>query len=167
MANEGFVTKIDKRNTKFGDYYDVYVGSKKLGVGKFPPKGISEGDYVRFEVEMNGQYENLKRGTLEKIPAPAGVAAPAPPKPSSITMDRQDVISRQAALNTAIQFMQLLQAEGAIPAGAKSLKADEKADKIEAVLWHYTQKFFAASTGTTYEVLEIMNEAEAENWNEE
>lgn len=164
---EGYITKIDKRATKFGDYYDIYVGNDKLGAGKFPPKGINVGDFVKYEVEMNGQYKNLKRGTLEKVDPPAGVAPPTPPKPSSISLDRQDVISRQAALNTAIQFLQVLQAEGAIPSGAKSLKADEKADKIEAVLWHYVQKFYAASTMTEYEVPESLVEGVAEDWNEE
>lgn len=164
---QGFVTKIDARNTKFGTYYDVYVDNKNLGGGKFPPKGISEGDFVEYEMEKNARgYEQIKAGTLRKTDAPAGVKAPAAPAPSAISMDKQDVISRQAALNSALSFLSTLVAAGAIPEG-KTLTPAKKADKLEAILMNYTAKFFNLSTGAVYDLPEEDIAEAAANWDEQ
>lgn len=163
---EGFITKIDARNTKFGTYYDVYVDNKNLGGGKIPPKGFEPGDFVTFEIEKNSKgYETIKAGTLSKSSAPQGVKAPTPPAPSSITMDKQDVISRQAALNSALNFVEILGTHGAIPEG-KTLAAAKKADKLEAILMNYVHKFYLINTGTPYELPEEV-EADTTSWDEQ
>lgn len=165
---EGFITKIDARNTKFGVYHDVYIDNKNMGGGKFPPKGFEAGDYVSFEVEKNSKgYETIKAGSLSKLATPQGVKAPAPPTPSGISMATQDVISRQAALNSALQFVEILAANGAIPEG-KSLAAAKKADKIEAILMSYVSKFYLYNTGTAYELPEEVVAGEAPgSWDEQ
>jgi hypothetical protein len=166
--SEGFIQKIDARDTKFGKYYDIYIDGKKLSAGKFPPKGVSAGDYVRYEIETNERgYEALKSGSMEKIEKPAGIEAPKPPKASTITIDRQDVISRQSALNSAIDFLTLLQAADALPAGAKNLTPDKKADKIEAILMEYVQRFYYLNTMTPYEIPEAMVDQVAAGWDEQ
>ena len=166
--SEGFITKIEERDTKFGKYYDLHVGSEKLGMGKFPPKGMAVGDYVRYEVETTDKgYKNLKNGSLEKLEKPAGVEPPKPPKASTIGLDRQDVISRQAALNSALQFLEVLTANDALPAGAKNLSPDKKADKIEAILMEYVQRFYLLSTASPYEVPETAAGEAASVWDEQ
>lgn len=165
--SQGFVTKIDARSTKYGTYYDVYVDNKNLGGSKFPPKGVAEGDYVEYEMEKNARgYEQIRAGTLHKVEAPAGVKAPAAPAPSAIAMDRQDVISRQAALNSAIAFVSALVAAGAIPEG-KTLTPAKKADKLEAILMNYTSRFFHLSTGAEYTIPEDELAQVAGNWDEQ
>lgn len=162
--NQGYVTDIKESDGRFGKSYQLYVDGKNLGFSKFPYKGVAVGDFVSYETEQKGQYLNLKAGSLSKINPPAGVA---PPQRSAITMDRQDVISRQAALNTAIQFVELLRAAEALPAGAKNLAADKKADKIEAILMHYVKKFHLYSTGVAYEVTEEAAESGVQSWDEQ
>lgn len=164
---QGFVTKIDARNTKFGTYYDIYVDNNNLGGGKFPPKGVSEGDFVEYEMEKNARgYDQIKAGTLRKAEAPAGVKAPAAPTPSSISMDKQDVISRQSALNSALSFLSTLVAAGGIPEG-KTLTPAKKAEKLEAILLSYTARFFHMSTGAEYDLPEDDMANAAATWDEQ
>lgn len=163
---EGFVTKIDARDTNWGTYYDVYVDNKNLGGGKFPPKGIEVGDYVEFEVQKNNRgYDQIKPGSLRKLSKPAGVSAPAPAKPSGITLDRQDVISRQAALNSALQFVTFLASQEALPLPKSKAK---QADMLESVVWEYTRNFYKQNTGATYEGFDVdPGPEEAVQWDEQ
>jgi hypothetical protein len=164
---QGFVTKIDVRQTKFGAYHDVYVDNKNLGGSKFPPKGIAQGDYVQYEIETNAKgYEQIKAGSLQKVAAPAGVAAPAAPTPSAISLDRQDVISRQAALNSALAFVDILVKAEAIPDG-KTLTPAKKADKLKAILLGYAAEFFHLSTGAEYDIPDEVVGEVAGNWDEQ
>jgi hypothetical protein len=167
---QGYVTKIDQRQTKFGVYHDVYVDNKNLGGSKFPPKGIAAGDYVEYEIETNAKgYENIKAGSLNKVAAPAGVMPPAPPTPvapSSIGMATQDVISRQAALNSAIGFLDILERAGALPDG-KTLTPAKKADKYKAILLGYVSEFFHLNTGSEYDIPEEVVGEVAANWDEQ
>lgn len=163
---QGYITDIKESDGRFGKSYQLYVDNKSLGFMKFPPKGIGVGDFVEYETEKKGQYENLKPGTLSKIDPPAGMKAPIRPAPSTITMDKQDVISRQAALNSALSFVQILQAAGAIPEG-KTLSADKKADKIEAILNSYVKRFYELNTGSEYTIPDISTEDAAKSWDEQ
>lgn len=165
--SEGFITKIDSRKTQWGTYFDVYIDGKNMGGGKFPPKGVAEGDYVTYEAEKNSKgYDTIKAGSLAKAAQPAGVAAPVKPAPSTITMDKQDVISRQAALNSALAFMEILQAADAIPAG-KTLSADKKADKYKAILLNYVAEFYKINTGSDYVLPEDTVGEVAGKWDEQ
>lgn len=163
---QGFISDIKQSQGRFGPSYQIFIDGKNLGFLKFEPKGMAVGDYVEFEEEQKGQYTNIRNGTLRKAQAPQGVAAPTPKAASVITMDRQDVISRQAALNSALSFVNLLHGSGALPEG-KSLTAAKKADKIEAILIEYMQKFHLWSTGAPYEMPEESVGAAAQNWDEQ
>lgn len=143
---QGYITGIKEKDTKFGKMYDIVIDGTTYGAGKFPPKGYAAGDYVSFEATQKGQYWNLTPGSLSKTNAPAGVAAPPKMEASRITRDKQDVISRQSALNSALQHVSNLIAAGAIPAGAAA-KGPKMADKIDAITASYVEKFYEQSTG--------------------
>lgn len=169
---QGFIQFLDSRETRFGKMYDIKVNGTKYGLGKFPPKGVSQGDYVSFTAEQKGQYWNVKTGTLSKLEKPAAVEAPKVVGGSSYNSfdNRQTVISKQAALNTSLTFVKLLQDAGALPIPAKVAK-DKQADLIEQIVMEYAGKFYNFSTGETLEVpsgdaLDLEAVEEAGNWQE-
>lgn len=169
---QGFVTAINEKQTQFGPMYDIVVGGTKYGVGKFAPKGIAQGDYVQFDGVQKGQYWNVAPGSLSKKEKPAGVsAAPAPTSGGGGGYDkRQETISKQAALNSALNFVTLLQAADALPV-AKSAKTDKRADLVKQVVLEYTAEFYHMATGETYdlpdmEAVDLAKVEEAGNWQE-
>ena len=173
MSNEiqGFIQFLDARETSFGTMYDIKVNGTKYGLGKFKPKGIAQGDYVSFTAEQKGKYWNVKSGSLSKLDKPAAVEAPKASGNSYNSFDnRQTIISKQAALNTSLTFVKLLQDAGALPMPAKVAK-DKQADLIEQIVMEYAGKFYHFSTGETLEVpsgdaLDLATVEEAGNWQE-
>lgn len=149
---QAFLTKIETRQTKVGPMYDLlFSNGDKIGAGKFAPKGVAEGDYVKYEYTMNGNFKNLAAGSLSKIDKPAGVAAPAPRSSGSSGNfdERQDTISKQAALNSAIALATLAQSAEALPLGAKTLAPAKRLDALLAVINEFTAKFYHQATGKT------------------
>lgn len=166
---QGYIDFLDERQTSFGTMYDIKVNGTKYGAGKFKPKGVAKGDYVKFTAEQRGQYWNVK-GAIQKLDKPAGVAAPARSSGSVGGDDRQVVISKQAALNTSLAFVEVLTAHGAVPMPAK-IAQDKKADLLERIVFDYAAKFYKFSTGNDLEIpdgaaedLALVEEAGA--WNE-
>lgn len=170
----GVIQEIRKKQVAGGkNAYDIVVAGKAYGNGLYPPKA-SEGDYVKFEVDNSRGYDNVARGTLKvnrnKPPAEAvaEAEATAPQKNSAgASFDaRQDVISRQAAANTAVAFM-------AVAAQADALglpKTDTKGQRIaalEAMLQKYTEQFYEANTGVKFKSIAPNAPAEAEEEQEE
>lgn len=154
---QAFLTKIDQRQTKVGIMYDLlFSNGDKIGAGKFLPKGATEGEYYQYEYSMNGNFKNLTSGSLSKLDKPAGVTPPAP-RPtggSSGNFDeRQDIISKQAALNSALSFVSLLVAADALPV-AKTIKTDKKTDAIASIVNEYTTRFYHQATGKTFVIPE-------------
>lgn len=133
--------------------YDLVVGGQKYGAGLFAPK-CKVGDYVTFtRGERNGFAEVAAR-TLRVGKAPPGETA-APPVSRSAngtpSFDKkQDAISRQAASNTAIAFMQLLAAQEALPVPASKSKGDKQA-ALETLLQGYEKRFYEANTGQVWQ----------------
>lgn len=165
---QGYITDIKHdANGRFGPSWQLYIDGKSLGFLKFAPNGFQVGDFVEYQTKDNGKgYQNLVPGSMNKVSAPAGSAAPAPKAASVITMDRQDVISRQAALNSSLAFVSLLEKAGALPEG-KTLTASKKVDKMEAIVVEYMQKFHQWSTGAPYEMPEAAVEGAVQNWDEQ
>jgi hypothetical protein len=153
--------------------YDFVIDGKKYGAGKFPPKGFAAGDYVNYEGVQKGNFLNLAPGSMSKATPPAGVAAPkaAPASPGGGGWDeRQAVISRQAALNTALTFLNLLASQDALPMPTKAAK-DKKADLFQEMLYEYAAQFHKLSTGVDMEFPEasakdLSSSEEDENWQE-
>lgn len=169
---QGRIQFLDARETSVGTMYDIKVDGVKYGVGKFAPKGVAAGDYVRFTAEQRGRYWNVKSGTLSKIDAPAGVPAPAASGGSSGGSydNRQTIISKQAALNTSMAFVKILADADALPMPAK-VAAAKKADLIEQIMFEYASKFYHFSTGETLDVPDAAAQnlaavEEAGNWEE-
>lgn len=151
----GYLNKIDERVTKFGSYYALVIDGKKYDTGsKFPPKGVQVGDYIAVELTTNDRgYETIVQGSLSKADAPAGVTPAAAAQAAAVGDTRQETISKQAALNSALSMAQLLVTGGAVPVGAKATPA-QLADKLEAIVLSYTAKFYRMSTGQEYELPE-------------
>lgn len=170
----GTVNEIKSRETRAGTFYDVVVDGKAYGVGKYAPRGIQQGDVVTFEYEtrQNGQYTNynVKSRTLRKVDEGSGASAPTvrnggnssasgsastgvqPARSKYEPFDeRQEIISKQAALNSALAFGNL-----AIEAGAilvpKSAKDNEKLALVQNWVFTEAAKFFNATTGRTWDI---------------
>ena len=145
----GYIKYIDERETSVGTMYDVNIDGTKIGVGKFAPKGFSVGDYVTATFTEKGKYKNLDRNGLVKATAPADGG----PKPTSgISYNagaandlRQDTISKQAASNTAIAWINVLVTVDALPV-VKASK-DKKADLMDELRRKYTAEFYHLATG--------------------
>ena len=133
MSNKisGTIERIDSRNIngKNGPFtvYDYHIDGTKYGGGSFKAKGINEGDFVEFVVEMNGNFANIAKNTLRKLAggAPTAPATDAPQKPAAVPYNGKTVaqkadekdqrISRQSAFNTAAAFLKIAQEAGALP----------------------------------------------------
>ena len=122
-----------KRNKSMEQIQGVveYVGQKKAwsikvsgeyyGCG-FDKPACNEGDQVQFILEQNGQWKNVKKGTLEVIgTATQKAAAPTVTKGSSFQWDdRQKLICWQSARSSAIETVTKLVELGALKLGAKA-----------------------------------------------
>lgn len=154
----GVVQEIKARPVAGGKVaYGVFVGGQEYGAGLYAPK-CAVGDYVKFELDEARGYKNIGRGTLKvsknKPPAEAvaAAAATAPVKNSQggSVDTRQDTISRQAAMNTAISFMTLLHAADALGLPAATAKKGSRQEAMEAMLAKYTQEFYEGNTGVKW-----------------
>lgn len=170
---QAYITNIHTKETTYGKMYDFeFSDGNKVGAGKFMPKGFAIGDYVNYEYDQKGNYKNLRSGSLSKLAKPAGVAAPAPSAGKQYVSNdkRQETISKQAALNSALAYVTLLHNSGALPIPA-SAKTDKKADLVLELVNEFTCKFYKQSTGEdlNLEASEAGGIAEAEadtNWQE-
>lgn len=170
---QAFLQKIDEKDTRAGKMYDlVFSDGNKIGAGKFLPRNLDIGGYYNYEFTQNGNFKNLTAGSLSKIAAPAGVTPPPLKTTASGTTggfdNRQEVISKQAALNSALAFATLLQAADALPVPAAKAK---KADAIEALVMDYTAKYYKLATGNDYPVpdmpaRDLAKVEEATDWSE-
>lgn len=155
----GIVSEIKAKPTKFGDMYDVIINGTAYGHGKFPPRGIKAGDFVTFEYDtkINGQWtnHNILSKTLRKEddPAPEAVdAAKAETRTVLATVDkRQETISKQANLNSAIALVTQQIAVGGIkfPANAK---APDIYKAVEGLVLDQAAKFYNLTTGETWDI---------------
>lgn len=157
----GVIQAIIARETRAGVFYDVQVNGKKYGHGKFPPRDVKEGDFVTFEVDVkqNGQYTNydIKRGTLRKDDGSAekpraervvgeAYSTGAPIKREYVPFDeRQQIISTQAAVNTALEFCSLCAAQGVLPS-LGTAKAADKLSLMRQWVLDEASRFYKLST---------------------
>lgn len=159
----GVIQAIIARETRAGVFYDVQVNGKKYGHGKFPPRDVKEGDFVTFEVDVkqNGQYTNydIKRGTLRRDDGSAEKIAQAESyKPAAPRMEgggkreyvpfdeRQQIISTQAAVNTALEFCSLCASQSVLPA-LGTAKAADKLSLMRQWVLDEAGRFYKVSTG--------------------
>lgn len=133
----GTVEQIKTKQTRVGDMFDVVINGRPYGNGKYPPRGVKPGDTVTFEYEVkeNGQYTNYNIvAKTMRVDGSAGTSASSSPAPSAspasavrtsvVTPDRrQEVISKQSAMNTALTMIGLQLTHGAIKLPAKPADA--------------------------------------------
>ncbi len=135
--------------------YDIVVAGQKYGAGLYAPK-CKVGDYVKFELDDSRGYKNVGRNTLKvstnKAP-PEALAEAAATTIKSTTGNsfdvRQDTISRQSAMNSAIAFMTILASTDSLGLPAANAKG-KKAETLETVLAKYTQEFYERNTGSKW-----------------
>lgn len=114
----GVVQDIRSRTTSYGEMYDVVVDGNSYGNGKYSPRGITTGDTVEFDVEIKGNFKNIAPRSLRKVDpsrVPQQSAQSIEQKVRSMPpsdAQKQQIISRQAALNTAVAHVSaMLRAE--------------------------------------------------------
>lgn len=145
----GVIQAIETRDVSGGKKaYSIRVGGEAYGAGLYAPKA-KEGDYVTFNLDESRGYKNVERGSLKVGKAPAGAAA-APAASTYVAPKggfdaRQDAISRQAASNTAISFMELLFKAEALPLGKT-----KRQEAMETLLHKYEQEFYERNTGVAW-----------------
>lgn len=133
----GEVQSIEARAVPgYGTFYDIVVDGVKYGNGKFAPRDVAQGDMVTFEYDtvQKGRYtnHNIRARTLRKVDG--GAARSAPPQSSGGQQtsaatsayaapqrskyepfdERQEIISKQSAINSALSLANLAVASGAV-----------------------------------------------------
>lgn len=127
----GTLERIFTKEGQFGPQVSYKVNGEWYGGGKYPQRDVAEGDVVQVTYEVNPRgYKNLvKHGGLIKqaglglAAAPvAAVHRPAAYPSGGFYDNRQDTISKQAAFNTALTYLDLQIKLGGIkfPANAKA-----------------------------------------------
>ena len=135
----GVIQKIDAKRVGAQQKlaYNIQVGGQWYGCGFFRPKA-EEGDFVTFTAVQNG---TLKVG---KAPAPDTVKQTVRSAVGALD-SRQDTISRQAAANTAIEWVRFLHEAGALATTSKSKGALQEA--LDTIRRQYEKEFYEANTG--------------------
>ena len=153
----GIVTEIKARNTRVGDMYDVVVNGVAYGNGKYPPRGIKAGDFVTFEAEtkQNGQYtnHNIVPRTMRVDDKPSAEAVSSAKAATVVNVaaadKRQETISKQANLNTALELVGLYLQYGAVKVPAKAADAYTA---IHTSVADTASKLYHATTGDDWEL---------------
>lgn len=153
----GIIQELRTRDVSGGKKaYNIVVGGQEYGCGLYAPKA-KVGDYVKFELDESRGYKNVGRNSLKvsthKPPAEA-IAEASNTKPVASTAGgtvdmKQEVVSRQSALNSAIAFMAILQSADALGLPASNTKG-KRQEVLEAMLNQYMVEFFERNTGTAY-----------------
>lgn len=159
----GVVQAVEARDTSIGTMYNLKVNGESYGYGKYAPKAKA-GDTVTFGVTYRGKYANVDTKNFQVTP---GTGAPAPATTSSKSngggnakddywerkeatdVARQTIISKQSALNSALTFVGLMQAAGALPAAPA--KARDGAKVLEGLVEYYRDAFYKQATGMDFD----------------
>lgn len=150
----GFVQEVKELSTAYGPMFNVIVNGESFGAGKFKPR-VNQGDAVEFEFEQKGRFKNITPKSIRAVdPSTIQATSPtvsraAPAAAASRAADftkNQDTISKQAARNTAVAFMNILAGQDALPV-AKTAKAGDKFDALRGILDKLTEEFYNYSIG--------------------
>lgn len=146
---KGKVTDIVERETSIGTMYDLVIAGQKYGAGKYKPS-VKIGQYVKAPIKQNGKYANIF-GKIQVVSADeaGGDTSPPPVRGGSRGSGgfgyndekRQEIISRQAARNTAVAFLEILIAKDAVPMPASAKTPAQRFDVLSAFLNGLTVDF--------------------------
>lgn len=155
----GTVEAISEKEGRYGPMISYKInGDWYLLKGrKFKERGISEGSVVDFEFDVNDRgYKDIVKGTMRpaegagSTPAPSSEKAPVQAQPYKDP--RQSIISKQAAMNTALEFIKIAISVDAVPFSAKS-----KSDNLSLLTnWVNTEasRLYELNTGEAWEIAE-------------
>lgn len=164
----GVIQSITTRATRAGDMADIQVAGQRYGAGLAKYLKAKEGDYVTFEVEENGNFKNVARNSLKvsKNKPPAEAVAEAKATAGKNSFDsRQDAISRQAASNTAIAWLELLQKMDAIHVTATQAKSKGGTMAyLDTLRVQYEKEFYEANTGNEWKSIAPTKDEEEESY---
>ena len=124
MSNhQGVVEAVSKNKA---DFYSIKLPDAWYGTGSKNDPGLRQGDVVKFEWEANGNFRNIKKGTLTKV---EGAAPVGNSQPRGFGDDaRQKSIIYQSSRKDAIEIVKAAQSAGCLALPAK------KGDAFEALL---------------------------------
>lgn len=153
--------------TKPSGFVDVKVNGRAYNHGKYAPRDVRQGDTISFEYDtvQRGQYTNYNivprsiRKAEGAVPSQQTsqnyTEAAKPAKREYGGYDaRQDVISKQAAVNTALTFVQFAVSQGAIAPLPKTAKDAERLTLIRAWVLDEAKKFYELNTGNIWDMPE-------------
>lgn len=146
----GKVTDIKTSDYNGKKYYNVFVNGKSYSAGMYPPKGVSVGDYISFNVDdPAAKYPRMDTKSVAKVEPTNEVreASAVATKSYGASEDKkQQVISRQAAHNTAVAVFNQLVALDAVPI-PKTAKAGDKFDLVLGIVDKLSDHFYNRSMG--------------------
>ena len=145
---KGVVEKI----AQFGAMFNLTVSGERYGFGSNKPN-CNEGDTIEFEytLDKSGKYKNGVTKSVKVVAgAPAASASVTSVGGYGKTTATQTTISKQAALNSAIAFVNGLVNLEAVPGITKTMKAEERYDIMEALVYTKTKEFYKQSTGDAF-----------------
>ena len=131
----GVLERINTRDGRYGPQVSYLVNGDWYGGGKYVQRDVREGDVVQLTYEVNprGFKDLVKHGGIIKQSSGASDTKPETSAPSTggraatttaapYVDVRQDTISKQAAFNTALTYLDLQIKLGGIkfPASAKA-----------------------------------------------
>lgn len=152
----GTVERISEREGKFGPMISYMInGDWYLLKGrKYKERGIGEGTVVEFEFTTNDRgYKDIVKGTMreagDSAAAPAASSKPAT-QAQPYKDPRQTIISKQSAMNTALEFVKLAVSVDAVPFTAK-----KSSDNLHLLTnWVNTEasRIYELNTGEAWEI---------------
>lgn len=157
MQVEGYVQAIETVPTKTGKtMYNVRVNGDKFGAGMYPPK-FKQGDFISFTCTMNGNFKNMETRTVTikaapPMPVQAPVASAGAAQSAGNWDTRQDTISKQAALNSAMEMVSILAGAGAVVGLDKAKTPADKAAVLTGLVTEFTKEFYHQNTGKTLDI---------------
>jgi hypothetical protein len=154
---------VVQKLTKGAKAYSILLSDGVWYGAGFDKPDVAEGDFIEFDVEENGKYKNVRKGSIKVIPqeskkteARVSEDARSKARPTSGGTTSRDSywddkaekdirvqkeIRLQASRNAAIAFTDLLLKNEALPGMTAAKK--NKAEIIEAAVSDYTRKFYS------------------------
>ena len=156
---KGVIQEVIKQQRGANTMVDIVVGGQKYGAGLEKFFKAKAGQYVEFDLDEERGFKNVARGSLkagefkgvtEDTPKGSGSPVAATVAKSVSSFDaRQDAISRQAASNTAISWLEFLASQDALPAITAKAKG-AKQETLDTLRREYEREFYEHNTGVVW-----------------
>lgn len=155
MSNgKGVVEQIQEFKAPSGAImYNLTISGDRYGFGSNKPN-CNEGDTIEFEFEQKGKFSNGNSKSVKVVAKSTGTASSGGGSYGK-TPATQTTISKQAALNSALAFVNILVAAEAVPGVTKTAKSEDKYGILESLVVEKTHEYYAQSTGTEWPEEEV------------